>query len=152
MKIKGLIKEWKANIVCLQEKKQKFINREVVFSLWDSVHEDWCYLGSSGTPGGILLMWDRRVVEKVEDCVRRFIVVCSFWSVSDKFEQAFAGMYGPNNEYDRKLLWDELGGIMSWWEKPWCNGGDFNAILYPSERSGDTSCSSAMREFSDLNL
>jgi hypothetical protein len=79
MKIKGLIKGWKANIVCLQENKLKFINREVVFSLWDSVHEDWCYLGSSGIPGGILLMWDRRVVEKVEDCVRRFIVV--FFSV-----------------------------------------------------------------------
>jgi hypothetical protein len=79
-------------------------------------------------------------------------LLCSFRSVSDKFEQAFAGMYGPNNEYDRKLLWDELGGIMSWWEKPWCNRGDFNAIQYPSERSGDTRCSSAMREFSDLNL
>jgi hypothetical protein len=27
---------------------------------------DWCYLASRGAAGGILLMWDRRVVEKVE--------------------------------------------------------------------------------------
>jgi hypothetical protein len=33
MKIKGLIKKWKAYIVCLQETKLKYINREVVRSL-----------------------------------------------------------------------------------------------------------------------
>jgi hypothetical protein len=36
---------------------------------------DWCYLGSRGASGGILLMWDRRVVEKIEDCVGRFYIV-----------------------------------------------------------------------------
>lgn len=30
---------------------------------------EWCYLGSRGASGGILLLWDKRVVEKVEDCV-----------------------------------------------------------------------------------
>jgi hypothetical protein len=44
-------------------------------------------------------MWDRRVVEKI---------------------------YGPNDNNDRKRLWDELAGLISWWEMPWCIGGDFN--------------------------
>jgi hypothetical protein len=26
-------------------------------------------MGASGASGGILIMWDRRVVEKVDDCV-----------------------------------------------------------------------------------
>jgi hypothetical protein len=43
---------------------------------------DWCYLGSSGASGGILLMWDRRVVEKIEECVGRYVVACSFKNVS----------------------------------------------------------------------
>jgi hypothetical protein len=77
-------------------------------------------------------MWDRRVVEKLEVCVGRFIIACYFRSVSDNFEWAFAGVYSPNNNNDRKLLWDELVGIMSWWEVPWCIGGDFDAIRYPS--------------------
>jgi hypothetical protein len=47
-----------------------------------------------------------------------------------------------------RVLWDELVGIMSRWEKPWCIGGDFNAIRYPSKRSGDTRHSPAMTEFS----
>jgi hypothetical protein len=59
-------------------------------------------------------------------------------------------VYGPNNDNDRKLLCDELVGIMSWLEKPWCIGGDFNAIRYPSERSGDIRLSLAMREFLDF--
>jgi hypothetical protein len=46
---------------------------------------------------------------------------------------AFAGVYGPNNDYDRKVLRDELVGIISRWENPWCIGGDFNAIRYQSE-------------------
>jgi hypothetical protein len=68
----------KADIVCLQETKLKFINREVVRSFWGCAHADWCFLGSRGASGGILLMWDRRVVEKLEDCVGRFIIACFF--------------------------------------------------------------------------
>jgi hypothetical protein len=60
------------------------------------------------------------VVEKLEVCVVCFIIACSFQSVSENFEWAFVGLYGPNNNNDRKLLWDELVGIMSWWEVPWC--------------------------------
>jgi exonuclease III len=150
MRMKGLIREWMEDIVYLQETKLQFINREVLRSLWGCTHVDWCFLESRGASRGILIMWDRSVVEKLDDCVGRFIVACSFRSVNDNFEWVFTGVYGPNNDYDRKMLWDELVGIMSWWEKPWCIGGDFKAIRYPSERLGDTQYSSAMREFFDF--
>jgi hypothetical protein len=42
------------------------VSREVVRSLWGCQHVDWCYMGSSGASGGVLLMCDRRVVEKIE--------------------------------------------------------------------------------------
>jgi hypothetical protein len=63
---------------------------------------------------------------------------------------AFAGVYSPNGDCDRCLLWDELAGLSCWWDLPWCIGGDFNAIRFPSERSGGRRISSAMREFSDF--
>jgi hypothetical protein len=50
-----------------------------VLSLWGCIHVDWCYLGSLGAFGGILLMWDRRVVEKIKDCVEAFFVPFFFW-------------------------------------------------------------------------
>lgn len=78
-------------------------------------------------------MWDRRVVEKMEECVQRFSITCSSRSICDDFEWAFVGVYGPNNNNDRKVLWDELIGIMSLWEKPWCIAGDFNTIRYPRD-------------------
>jgi hypothetical protein len=30
---------------------------------------DWCYLDSRGASNGVLIMWDRRVVEKIDECV-----------------------------------------------------------------------------------
>jgi exonuclease III len=69
IKIRRRLREWKADIVCLQETKMEVINTEVVRSVWGCVHVDWTYLGARGASGGILVMWDRRVVEKIEDCV-----------------------------------------------------------------------------------
>jgi hypothetical protein len=78
MGIIGLLREWKANIVCLQETKMEVITREVVSSLWGCNHVDWSYLGSRGASNVFLVMWDRPVVEKIKECVSKFMVACSF--------------------------------------------------------------------------
>jgi len=89
------------------------------------------------------------VVEKVDVCFGVFTLTVSFRNVVDRFVWAFAGVYGPNSDIDRSLLWDELAGILSWWSLPWCIGGDFSVARFPSERSGE-GCRSAMRVFSDF--
>ena len=128
----------------------ELITRAVIHSLWRGQHVDWSYLGSCGASGGVLLMWDTRVVNKVEEAVGRFSVSCRFTSVSDQFVWAFTGVYGPNSVRDRRFLWEELFGLNSWWNVPWCVGDDFNVIRFPSERSGSTSFTAAMREFSNF--
>jgi exonuclease III len=85
-KIRGLLREWKANIVCLQETKMEVSSREVIYSVWGCVYVDWVYLGSRKASGGILLMWDRKVVEKIEEYVGRYVVACAFRSVSVNFD------------------------------------------------------------------
>jgi exodeoxyribonuclease-3 len=55
-KIRRLLREWKADIVCLQETKVEVIIREEVRNVWECIHVDWVYLGSRGALGGILLM------------------------------------------------------------------------------------------------
>ena len=47
-------------------------------------------------------------------------------------------------------MWEELTGLISWWDLPWCLGGDFNIISFPSERLGIASFSWAMFGFSDF--
>jgi hypothetical protein len=100
--------------------KMEVINDKVIRSVWGCMYVDWIYLGSMGASEGILLMWDRRVVEKIKECVGRFVVACVFRSVTEICEWAFVEVYGPNDNGVRSILWDELGGLMNVWDKPWC--------------------------------
>lgn len=50
-----------------------------------------------------LLMWDRKVVEKIEECVGELLVV-SFRNVEDQFAWAFAGVYGSNADSVGRFL------------------------------------------------
>ena len=150
LQIRNLLLSWKADIVCLQETKLEWITRGIVRSIWSCPYVDWLYLGSDGASGGILLIWNSRVVEKVEEAVGHFSVSCKFKNVGDQFEWAFTGVYGPNLNNRRRLMWEELTGLISWWDLPWCLGGDFNIIRFPSERLGAASFSKAMYRFSDF--
>ena len=59
----------------------ELITRVVILSLWGGLHVDWSFLGSCGASGGVLLMWDTRVVNKVEEAVGQFSVSCKFTCV-----------------------------------------------------------------------
>ena len=105
--VRNLIRKWKADIVCLQETKLELINKGVICSLWGGQHVDWLYLCSMGASGGVLLMWDNRVVDKVEEAVGHFSVSCKFKNVVDNFVWAFTGDYGLNSDSDSLL-----GGVI----------------------------------------
>jgi exonuclease III len=48
LRIRSLLRDWKAYVVCLQETKLEFISREVIHNLWGCHHADWTYLGREG--------------------------------------------------------------------------------------------------------
>ncbi|XP_023904183.1 uncharacterized protein LOC112015948 [Quercus suber] len=150
LRVRNMVRRWGPDVICLQETKIELITRAVIRNLWRGQHVDWSYLGSCGASGGVLLMWDTRVVNKVEEVVGQFSVSCTFTSVLNQFVWAFTSIYVPNSVRDRRFLWEELFGLNSWWNVPWCVGGDFNVVRLPSERSGSTSFTAAMREFSNF--
>jgi exonuclease III len=84
LRIRSLLKDWNADVICLQETKMELITGQVVRSLWRCPYIDWLFLGSSGASGGILLLWDKRVVEKLEDAIGYFSVSCKFKNVEDQ--------------------------------------------------------------------
>ena len=63
---KNLLKEWRCDIVYLQETKISSVNSAVLCSLSGSPFIDWAVLGVVQTSGGVLLLWDKQVVEKID--------------------------------------------------------------------------------------
>ena len=114
LRMRNLIKLWKVDVICLQETKMTKFNRQVIQSLWGNQHVDSTSLGSNGAVGGILLIWDRRLVKKVEAVVGNYSLSCKFRSVFDQFEWIFTGVYGPNSDSERAFLWEELADLISW--------------------------------------
>jgi len=43
----------------------------------------------------------------------RYTVACSLKSIDDNLVWVFEGVYGPNDDGDRRVLWDELASLMS---------------------------------------
>jgi hypothetical protein len=150
LKVRRLLSQWKVDIVCLQETKLELITQGLVQSIWRCPYVEWSYVASKGASGGILLMWDRRVVSKVDACQGNYVAACSFRNVDDGMEWAFAGVYGPTRDALRRLMWEELAGLMGLWELPWCIGGDFNVTLFHNERSGRVRRRRAVADFADF--
>jgi hypothetical protein len=64
---------------------------------------------------------------------------------------AFVSVYGPNYDRDRGLIWDELTGLLSWWNLSWyALEDDFNVTIFPSERSSKRCLCPTIVEFSDF--
>jgi hypothetical protein len=120
----------------------------IVWSLWGGSFTAWMVLPAFGASGGILVMWDKCAVERVEEAVGTFSISYKFKSTLDQFIWAFSGVYGPNADSDN-YLWEELSRILSWWEISWCIGGDFNVTHFPNERVGASRLTSAMLELLD---
>ena len=95
-------------------------------------------------------MWDKRAVEKLDEAICYFSVSCKFRNVVDHYEWAFFGVYEPHVDNERMLMWDELSGVQHWWDVPWCVGGDFNVVRFPSEHLGAAGYTSSMFDFSDF--
>ena len=72
---------------------------------------DWVALDADQMAGGVLIMWERRVLEKLEVQVGLFLVSVQWKGVENCFIWACSGVYGPNDNNLRGDLWDELVGI-----------------------------------------
>jgi exonuclease III len=148
--VRNLLRQWKADLVCLQETKLQSMSRSLIRSLWGGHHVDWLFVGSNGASGGLLILWDKRCLEKVDEALGLHTASCKFRCVASGFEWAFTGVYGPHDVSARRVFWEEMAGVHSWWDVPWVVGGDFNVVRFPSERLGATHLTTAMQDFSDF--
>ena len=94
----NLLKEWKCDIVCFQETKLASLYSSIVQCLWGSQFLDWVVLDAVNIAqggGGVLLVWDKRVYEKIDVSIGQFFVNVLLKGVVDDFVWACIGVYGP---------------------------------------------------------
>ena len=107
--------------------------------LWGCDEYEWCEsLAPETHSGGIFAVWDPskfNVSQKhigdrsidLEGCINSVSFVCSVGIV-----------YSPNDRLGRCLMYNSLKTLIQSINKPLLMLGDFNEILHPSERIGQS--------------
>ena len=114
MVIRNLLREWKCDVIFLQETKLDGMDGQMVCSLCSYPYVDWAVLDADQMTGGVLIMWDRRVLETLEVLMGSFSMSVQWKGVEDGFIWACSGVYGPNDNNMRGFMWDELVGIQQY--------------------------------------
>ena len=114
---KNLLKEWKCDIVYFQETTVSSIDIAFVQSLWGSPFIDWAVLDAVQTLGGVSLIWDKRIFEKMDVIVGQFSFSVLLRGVVDDFVWTCTSVYGPNDDGQRSILWKELSRVRA--RGPW---------------------------------
>ena len=104
-------------MVC-RETKLFVIDLGVIRSLWSSPYVGWVALDVVNTAGGVLLMWDKRMLEMRDSVVGTFFVSCCWKGITDGLVWACIGIYGPNADNLRASLWRELTDVRQCWNVP----------------------------------
>lgn len=109
----------------------------------------WLLLPTVGRSGGILVMWDSRVMKVIDNLIGEFSVSIEVLK-EDDIKWWFTAIYGPCNPRQRESFWDELAGLRVICGGKWCLGGDFNVVRTLSKKLNSQSTTTSMRCFDSL--
>ena len=112
------------------------VNLPIAINLWGHCPFDWVVLPSVGRFGSVVIIGDAQVLGLVGSKIRTYVVCCKLKFLKDNFVWGVIGVYGPNDDILKFVLFDELKHFMSQWDIPWCSGGDFNVVRSYGRSSG----------------
>jgi len=87
---------------------------------------------SNGRSGGLLLMWREEVKIRMKGIIHNYIDVL----IEDDGGWRFTGIYGEPEWNQKGRTFDAIRSIKGDMSVPWLLMGDFNEILYNSEKEG----------------
>ncbi|RVW44210.1 hypothetical protein CK203_089437 [Vitis vinifera] len=70
-----------------------------------------------GMAGRVLLLWDKRVLERLDVEVGSFSISCRFRNCKEGFFWVSFGLYDPLKGRERKELWEELAIVKGLWNE-----------------------------------
>lgn len=131
-------------MVMIQETKISTFNPAVCSKIWPADVFSFAQSESSGRSGGLLTIWDSAKFRVSTSILKKnYVSVTGSW-VSSNSPCTFINVYGPSSTADKKELWVELSSLLQSLDHAICIGGDFNAVLDPSERRFSSSVSHSL--------
>jgi len=94
--LKSFLRDWKCDLLCLQETKMEVVSLSNVLALWGNDSVDFATLNAVGLSGGVLVMWDKSVYRLVYSFCGDFSITCILQTIESGFAWAFTGVYGLN--------------------------------------------------------
>lgn len=87
---------------------------------------------SDGRSGGLLLLWRDDITVRIQGITKNYIDVL----IEGEGSWRFTGIYGEPEWSQKAQTWDVMRSIRGDLRTPWLVMGDFNEILYNSEKEG----------------
>ena len=73
---KFFLRDWRCDLICLQETKLEVVSLSVIRSLWGNFSIGFVFLKVIGASGGIIVMWDKSTFNLVSYSQGEFSITC----------------------------------------------------------------------------
>ncbi|GKV41716.1 hypothetical protein SLEP1_g49214 [Rubroshorea leprosula] len=149
-KIREIVMKEKVDFIAIQETKLVTVDRKICRIIWGTDDFDWVAKPSVGRSRGLLCIWNTKVLKKMEVIEgNNFIRISRLWG-EERIPVNILNIYSLCQLMGKRMLWDDLQGLLNSKRRKWCLMGDFNAVRGIEERAGETGISSEMREFDNF--
>ena len=150
--IKSLIKNEKLDIIGITETKHEDVTQWEMNKCWGTQNIEWNHVTARQHSGGLIFAWKQDAfVQRNSFAMPRWLCVVGELQ-QEKLQCAFCLVYAPNSQQERLLVWNQLRAIKVSMNIPWVVMGDFNEVLYLSERRGAELITQGMRDFQNFVL
>jgi exonuclease III len=134
--VREYVASLRVNLVCFQETKLDVIDEYIVLQCLGPAFDGFVYLPAVETRGGILLAWDSSVLD-IDSFSFDSYAITRESKTKDNARWWITTVYGPQREDDKINFLTELTERRSLYPGPWVVVGDFNLIMYASEKNND---------------
>ncbi|KAJ0532537.1 putative endonuclease/exonuclease/phosphatase [Helianthus annuus] len=122
------------SVIALQETKVSKVSSSVLSNMWGNRNFESASVDSVGLSGGLVWIWDPKVL-KVESVIQqRFCLVIKGSVVGSGDPINLINVYAPQNTSDKLQLWNEISNVIDPADGKWVIVGDFNAVRSQEER------------------
>lgn len=146
--MKDVIRSSKANIVLIQKSKLSSMSDLLIKEVCGSASFDWICLDALGSSRGIILCCNRRALVIKDRWIEDFSVSALVMDLASNCTWIITFVMAQMTSL-RRNFWSELDSIRNRRRGPWCLGGDWNVIRYPTEKSSGSQITSDMLSFTD---